>query len=104
MPTYQYQCKQCGHEMEEFQSITEPPLTRCPACSTDRLVRVLGSGGGLIFKGTGFYLTDYKKSPPAAQTGSKGSSKSESPAGNKEVKQTDSFSSSTGSKSAGKKG
>jgi putative FmdB family regulatory protein len=61
MPTYQYQCKSCGHELEEFQSISEPPLVRCPQCGNDTLVRVIGSGAGLIFKGTGFYLTDYKK-------------------------------------------
>jgi putative FmdB family regulatory protein len=66
MPTYQYQCTSCGHRMEEFQSITEAPLVRCPECSTESLVRVIGAGAGLIFKGTGFYLTDYKKggSPP----------------------------------------
>ncbi len=69
MPTYQYQCKNCGHELEEFQSISEPPLTLCPACRMESLVRVLGGGYGIIFKGTGFYLTDYKKtsSPPAAK-------------------------------------
>ena len=61
MPTYQYQCKQCGHQLEELQSFTEAPLVRCPNCNTDNLVRVLGGGGGLIFKGSGFYLTDYKK-------------------------------------------
>jgi putative FmdB family regulatory protein len=60
MPTYQYQCKYCGHELEEFQSITEPPLTLCPQCKTENLARVMGIGGGLIFKGSGFYLTDYK--------------------------------------------
>jgi putative FmdB family regulatory protein len=66
MPTYQYQCTSCGHRMEEFQSITEAPLVRCPECNTESLVRVIGAGAGLIFKGTGFYLTDYKKrsSPP----------------------------------------
>lgn len=61
MPTYQYLCKNCGHELEEFQSIIETPLVRCPKCGTDTLVRILGTGGGLIFKGSGFYLTDYKK-------------------------------------------
>jgi len=60
MPTYQYQCRNCGHELEEFQSMTEDPLVTCPACSTDNLVRVMGAGAGLIFRGTGFYLTDYK--------------------------------------------
>ena len=62
MPTYQYQCKTCGHELEELQSMTEPPLTHCPQCHNDTLVRVIGSGGGVIFKGSGFYQTDYKKS------------------------------------------
>ena len=64
MPTYQYRCKQCGHELEEFQQITEDPLVRCPRCSTDNLTRVMGTGVGLIFKGSGFYQTDYKKESP----------------------------------------
>jgi len=73
MPTYQYQCTSCGHRLEEFQSITEPPLLRCPECNTESLVRVIGTGAGLIFKGTGFYLTDYKKgsAPPASSEGEK---------------------------------
>ncbi len=62
MPTYQYQCKKCGHTLEELQSMSEPPLVHCPNCNTDSLVRVIGGGSGLIFKGSGFYLTDYKKS------------------------------------------
>lgn len=61
MPTYHYQCRDCGHELEEFQSMTEPVLTRCPACGADALARSIGAGAGLIFKGTGFYLTDYRK-------------------------------------------
>lgn len=61
MPTYHYQCRNCGHELEEFQSMTEAVLTRCPACGTDALARSIGAGAGLIFKGTGFYLTDYRK-------------------------------------------
>ena len=60
MPTYQYQCKCCGHELEEFQSMKEEPLTLCPKCNTENLLRVMGTGGGVIFKGSGFYLTDYK--------------------------------------------
>ncbi|HUI65502.1 MAG TPA: zinc ribbon domain-containing protein [Bacteroidota bacterium] len=61
MPTYGYLCKHCGHEFEELQSMSEPPLVRCPKCGTDNLARVMGTGGALIFKGSGFYLTDYKK-------------------------------------------
>lgn len=62
MPTYQYVCKNCNNELEELQSINDPPLVRCPQCGTDSLARVVGSGAGLIFKGSGFYLTDYVKS------------------------------------------
>ena len=61
MPTYEYQCTACGYEIEEFHSILEPPLTRCPKCDTDSLARMMGTGGGVIFKGSGFYQTDYKK-------------------------------------------
>ncbi len=71
MPTYEYKCKMCGHDLEEFQSITEEPLKRCPKCGTDNLVRVIGTGAGLIFKGTGFYLTDYKKSHVSHDEGEK---------------------------------
>jgi putative FmdB family regulatory protein len=66
MPTYQYQCKNCGYELEEFQSIKENPLTLCPKCNTENLLRIMGTGGGLIFKGSGFYLTDYKKTSRSA--------------------------------------
>lgn len=64
MPTYEYQCRSCGYEMEEFQSMTEPALTLCPRCNTHALVRVIGGGAGLLFKGTGFYITDYRKGAP----------------------------------------
>jgi putative FmdB family regulatory protein len=73
MPTYEYQCKACGHALEEFHSIMDPPLTRCPRCQTDNLVRVMGTGVGLIFRGTGFYLTDYKKAGGSSAEGSSGS-------------------------------
>jgi putative FmdB family regulatory protein len=58
MPTYEYVCKKCGFEMEELQSMSEPPLVHCPKCKTNNLARVMGGGSGLIFKGSGFYLTD----------------------------------------------
>jgi putative FmdB family regulatory protein len=71
MPTYQYQCKNCGHALDELQSMSEPPLLHCPACDTDNLQRIMGTGLGLIFKGSGFYLTDYKKgSAPSPATAS----------------------------------
>jgi putative FmdB family regulatory protein len=60
MPIYEYQCSNCGHHLEELQSISEPPLVKCPKCGQNTLKKLIGSGGGLIFKGSGFYLTDYK--------------------------------------------
>lgn len=60
MPTYQYACASCRHEFEEFQSITAKPLRKCPACGKSRLERLIGAGAGLIFKGSGFYQTDYR--------------------------------------------
>lgn len=60
MPTYDYRCDNCGHELETFQSITAKPLRKCPACGRLKLKRLLGTGAGLIFKGSGFYETDYR--------------------------------------------
>ena len=60
MPTYDYQCDNCSHEMEAFQSITANPLKKCPECGKLKLKRLLGTGAGLIFKGSGFYETDYR--------------------------------------------
>jgi putative FmdB family regulatory protein len=62
MPTYEYRCKSCGYEFEEFQSMSSDPLTMCPKCAKSSLKRLISSGAGLVFKGSGFYLTDYKKS------------------------------------------
>lgn len=59
MPTYEYECKKCGHKFEEFQSITEAPIRRCPRCK-GKVQRLLGAGAGIIFKGEGFYATDYR--------------------------------------------
>jgi putative FmdB family regulatory protein len=60
MPTYEYICDQCSHEFEEFQSITAKPLKKCPSCSELKLRRKIGTGAGIIFKGSGFYETDYR--------------------------------------------
>ena len=60
MPTYDYVCKACGAEMEFFQSITESPKRKCPDCGKLKLKRLIGTGGGIIFKGAGFYETDYR--------------------------------------------
>jgi putative FmdB family regulatory protein len=60
MPTYSYLCERCGSEFERFQAITAKPLRMCPKCGKKRLKRLIGSGAGIIFKGSGFYQTDYR--------------------------------------------
>lgn len=64
MPTYEYECSACGHSFEELQSMTDAKLTKCPKCGKKKLDRLIGSGSGMIFKGSGFYETDYKKKVP----------------------------------------
>jgi putative FmdB family regulatory protein len=60
MPTYEYKCDNCEHTFEEFQSITAQPLKKCPSCGKLKLRRLIGTGAGIIFKGSGFYATDYR--------------------------------------------
>lgn len=60
MPTYEYRCEACGHELELFQNISEAPKKRCPECKKQKLKRKIGGGAGFLFKGSGFYLTDYR--------------------------------------------
>ena len=81
MPTYEYRCKSCGFEFEEFQSMSDDKLVICPKCAEPSLKRLMSSGAGLLFKGSGFYLTDYKKSntsTSSAGSGQKSESKAES--------------------------
>lgn len=61
MPTYDYECLKCGHTFEKFQSMTEERLKTCPECK-GRVNRLFGTGAGIIFKGAGFYETDYRSS------------------------------------------
>lgn len=65
MPTYEYKCKHCKHRFEALQSMTAEPLKRCPECGRRGLQRLIGSGVGVIFKGSGFYGTDYKRGSSA---------------------------------------
>jgi len=60
VPTYDYVCSACGHRFEEFQSMSAKPLRKCPACKKSALERLIGAGAGVIFKGSGFYQTDYR--------------------------------------------
>ncbi len=60
MPTYDYVCESCGHAFEQMQSITAKSLRKCPKCGKNKLKRLIGAGAGVIFKGSGFYATDYR--------------------------------------------
>ncbi|HEY3968512.1 MAG TPA: zinc ribbon domain-containing protein [Planctomycetaceae bacterium] len=82
MPTYDYVCKACGNAWDEFQSMTAKPTKKCPKCGKAKAERIIGSGAGIIFKGSGFYQTDYRsdsyKKSADADSKSSSSSKSES--------------------------
>lgn len=60
MPTYDYECDACDHHFDAFQTMSAEPLKKCPQCGKKKLRRLFGAGAGLIFKGSGFYLTDYR--------------------------------------------
>jgi putative FmdB family regulatory protein len=91
MPTYEYACSACGHQFEEFQSIKSKPLTTCPSCKNKKVKRLISAGAGFIFKGSGFYITDYRSESykaaaksdsgaPAASTASSESKPAAAPA------------------------
>jgi putative FmdB family regulatory protein len=60
MPSYEYKCDACGHEFEEFQGIKDAPLKKCPQCKKNKLRRLISGGAAIVFKGSGFYQTDYR--------------------------------------------
>jgi putative FmdB family regulatory protein len=60
MPTYEYLCDACGNRFEKFQSMTSAPIRQCPKCKKNKVRRLISAGAGLIFKGSGFYITDYR--------------------------------------------
>ena len=84
MPTYDYECQKCKHRLEAFHAMSAEPLKDCPACGKPTLKRMIGTGAGLLFKGSGFYQTDYRsdsyKKSAAADSGTpkSGESKKES--------------------------
>ncbi|MGD9721099.1 MAG: FmdB family zinc ribbon protein [Pirellulales bacterium] len=113
MPTYDYECDACGHKFEHFQSINDPLLRKCPQCKKQKLRRLFGTGAAVMFKGSGFYQTDYRsdsykkaasadsaKSDGAKGEGSKSESKSDKAS---ESKASTPAKSDSGGKSSGKK-
>jgi len=111
MPTYDYECDACGHQFELYQSFSAPVEKKCPDCGKLKLRRLFGTGAAVVFKGSGFYQTDYRsdaykkaaeKDKPAAE--SKSETKSDSKAESKsEAKSSDAKKSSDGGKSEKKK-
>ena len=93
MPTYDYECQACGHAFEKFQSMTARVLRKCPECGERTLERLIGPGAGFLFKGDGFYITDYRSDSYKA------GQKSESPKGDGE-KKTSETKGTNGSKAA----
>jgi putative FmdB family regulatory protein len=81
MPTYEYHCDACGHEFDEMQSFSAEPLTKCPQCKKKKLRRLFGTGASIIFKGSGFYETDYRSE--SYKAGAKAETDSSKPAENK---------------------
>jgi putative FmdB family regulatory protein len=67
MPTYEYECETCHNHFEEFQNMTDQPIQKCPKCGK-KVKRLISSGAGFIFKGSGFYITDYKKNSVSSPT------------------------------------
>lgn len=94
MPTYDYICDACGHEFEAFESIKADPQTICPTCHEARLRRKIGPGAAILFKGSGFYQTDYRSD--SYKKGAEADKSSGSPAKSSDAKGSDSSGSSNG--------
>jgi len=96
MPTYDYECDACSHTLEVFQGINDPVMKKCPACGKNKLRRLFGTGAAIVFKGSGFYQTDYRSE------GYKKAAKADKPAGESSSsdKKADSKSSSADTKAS----
>lgn len=101
MPTYEYVCDACEHSFDEFQSFSDEPLTKCPKCKKKKLRRLFGTGAAILFKGSGFYETDYRSD--SYKSAAKAESDSGSKSGGDGKTDTSSKSESNGSSGNAKK-
>lgn len=96
MPTYEYRCGACGHRFDAFHRISDAPIRACPECGEEAVERLISAGGGLVFKGSGFYATDYRRGGPGD-----GDAKGDSTAGAKETGGGEPGSGASGGKESG---
>jgi putative FmdB family regulatory protein len=105
MPTYEYRCEDCGHKFEAFQTMSEPPVEKCPVCA-GKVKRIISGGAGFIFKGSGFYITDYRsreyKAAAEKERAEKSEASSTGSSSDKSSKASPSNSSTTSKKAATK--
>ncbi|MFN4243451.1 MAG: FmdB family zinc ribbon protein [Tepidisphaerales bacterium] len=101
MPTYDYLCNACDHRFELFQSITARPVKKCPACGKNKATRLIGTGAGMIFKGSGFYITDYRSESYKAAAQADGGNGSAASGGSNGSSSAGSATSSNGSTPSG---
>jgi len=101
MPTYDYRCNACGHCFEKFQGITDPAVRKCPVCRKLAVKRLIGTGAAVIFKGSGFYQTDYRSSEYKRRAGEESSSKPAAGSSTDKGPSTDSSTSTDSGKSTG---
>ena len=115
MPTYDYVCDACGHEFELFQSITDSVKRKCPKCAKSKLRRLIGTGAAIMFKGSGFYQTDYRsdsykkradadKPPTSSDSDKKSETKTDAKTDSKSEKSDPASSGKSDSKKSGRKG
>src|SRR5436305_15240264 len=102
MPTYEYRCDACDHQFDEFQSMTDKPLKKCPRCGKSKLRRIFGAGAAILFKGSGFYQTDYRSE--SYKAAAKADQESAKPATTDKADTTGTTSSTTGANKAKTKG
>lgn len=103
MPTYEYECRSCQHQFELFQAITAKPVTRCPKCHKEQVRRLIGRGAGVIFKGTGFYQTDYRSESYRKQSAAEKPATADKPAAKEGAASAPAAASATGGSAQGGK-